>query len=105
MTDSSDQDRPFPRRANTERFRLIIGAIACVLFGVFIPWCVHALWQLDDTPVTSTFQEQMMHRKSKTMGDILDGLVRGNLRRVEESAEHMKSIGININWYSSKSLV
>ena len=39
------------------------------------------------------------------MGDILDGLVRGNLRRVEESAEHMKSIGININWYSSKFLV
>jgi hypothetical protein len=46
----------------------------------------------------------MMHRKSKAMADILDGLVRGNLRSVEESAEHMKSIGAHLNWYSSSKL-
>ena len=68
---------------------------------MFTAWGVRALWQLDDTPVTSTFNEQMMHRKTRTMEQILDGLVRGDLRRVENSAEHMKSIGLHVNWYSS----
>ncbi len=56
---------------------------------------------LTTSHVTSTFNEQMMHRKTRTMGQILDGLVRGDLRRVENSAEHMKSIGLHVNWYSS----
>ena len=54
--------------------------------------------------MTSTFNEQMMHRKTRTMEQILDGLVRGNMRRVEKSAEHMKSIGVHLNWYSSSEL-
>lgn len=104
MTDSMGQDKPFPRRANAERYWLIIGAMVCVLFGVFIAWGVHALWQLDNAEVTSTFEEQMMHRKSKTMADILDGLVRGRMHSVEKAAERMTSIGVHLNWYSSSEL-
>ena len=66
-----------------------------------LAWGVHALWQMEDIPATSTFKEQMMHRKTQAMEQILDGLVRGDLRRVEKSAEHMKSIGVHVNWYSS----
>ncbi|MCG8653598.1 MAG: hypothetical protein MI861_27420 [Pirellulales bacterium] len=80
------------------------GAVVCVLLGALMAWGVHGLWQLGDTPVTSTFQEQMMHRKTRTMEQILDGLVRGKLHRVEESALQMKSIGVHLNWYSSSSL-
>ena len=72
----------------------------CALLG----WGVHALWQMDDIPVTSTLNEQMMHRKTRTMEQILDGLVRGNMRSVEKSAEHMKSIGVHLDWYSSSEL-
>lgn len=85
-------------------FRLFAGAIGCMLLGAFMAWGVHALWQMDDIPVTRTFNEQMMHRKTRTMEQILDGLVRGNMRRVENSAEHMKSIGLHFDWYSSNEL-
>jgi len=104
MNDSNDQHKAFPRNSNSERWWMIAGAIACVLFGAFVTWGVHAMWQLDDTPITSTFKAQMMHRKSKTMAEILDGLVRGKLGSVEDSAEQMKSIGVHLNWYSSSEL-
>jgi hypothetical protein len=42
--------------------------------------------------VTNNYQEQLMHRKTRTMEQILDGLVRGNMRRVEDAAEHMQTI-------------
>lgn len=54
--------------------------------------------------MTSTFNEQMMHRKTRTMEQILDGLVRGDLRRVQDSAEHMWKIGHRLNWYLSSPL-
>ncbi len=75
----------------------------CALWRV-LGWGVHALWQMDDTQVTGTLKEQMMHRKTRTMEQILDGLVRGNMRSVEKSALHMKSIGVHLNWYSSSEL-
>jgi hypothetical protein len=99
-----DLNEPLPRVKLTTHFPLIGGAIFCVLFGAFLGWGVHALWQMEDTPVTSTFNEQMMHRKTRTMEQILDGLVRGDLRRVEKSAEQMKSIGVHVNWYSSSEI-
>ena len=101
MKDSNDPDKPLPRTVPTKHIWLIAGALVCVLFGAVMALGVHALWQLDDTPVTSTFNEEMMHRKTRTMEQSLDGLVRGNLRRVESSAEHMISIGLHVNWYSS----
>ncbi len=86
------------------RFQVVAGALVCVLFGALLGWGVHALWKMDDIQVTSTLKEQMMHRKTRTMEQILDGLVRGNMRSVEKSAEHMKSIGVHLDWYSSSEL-
>ena len=88
----------------TKHFPLIGGASFCVLLGAFVAWGVYALWQMEDIPVTSTFKEQMMHRKTRTMEQILDGLVRGNMRSVAKSALHMKSIGVHLDWYSSSEL-
>ncbi len=99
-----DQNKSLLRTMLTKHFPQIGGAVFCVLLGVLMTWGVHALWQMDDTPVTSTFNEQMMHRKTRTMEQILDGLVRGDMRRVENSAEHMKSIGVHVNWYSSSEI-
>ncbi len=101
MKDSNDQDKTVPESTLTKPFPLIAGALICVLVGAFMAWGVHALWQLDDIPVTSTLQEQMMHRKTQTMGQILDGLVRGDLSRVEASAGRMWEIGHTLNWYLS----
>lgn len=85
-------------------YQMVAGALVCVISGTLLGWGVHALWQMDDAQVTSTLKEQMMHRKTRTMEQILDGLVRGNMRSVEKSAEHMKSIGFHVNWYSSSEL-
>ena len=104
MKKSNDQDRPMSRIHFTDRFWLITGALVCVLFGAFMAWGIRALWQLEDTRGTNTLKEQMMHRKTRTMEHILDGLVRGDLRRVEDSAEHMWTIGHRLNWYLSSPL-
>ncbi len=47
------------------RFQVVAGALVCVLFGALLGWGVHALWQMEDIPVTSTLKEQMMHRKTR----------------------------------------
>ncbi len=89
---------------HTERSWLISGAIVCVLFGAFLSWSLHALWQMQDTPATSSVKERMMHKKTRTMEDILDGLVRGDLSRVEDAARQMWKLGDRLNWYLSSSL-
>ena len=104
MKGSGDQDEPLARLRFKTSFPLIASALACVLFGSFLALGVRALWQLDGIPATSTFKEQMMHRKSRAMAQISDGLVRGDLRRVEASAEHMWEIGQALNWYMSSDL-
>ncbi len=104
MTDPDIQTLASSRMSLFERFPLIVGAVACVLFGGLMALGVRALWQLDETPATSTFKEQMMHRKTRTMEQILDGLVRGDLRRVENSAERMWDIAGNLDWYMSNPL-
>ncbi len=104
MSNLNDQDNGLLPAILVDRVWLATGVLVCVLFGTLMGWGIHALWQLDDTPATNTFKEQMMHRKTRTMEQILDGLVRGNLRRVENSAEHMWKIGNELNWYLSSSL-
>jgi len=59
---------------------------------------------MDDAPMTITFNEQMMHRKTKAMRQIFDGLVRGDTSRVEDAAEDMRSIGLHFDWYSSSEI-
>jgi hypothetical protein len=104
MQNMNDQNRMLPRMKLTKHFPRIGGAVFCIIFGALLAWAVHGLWQMENIPVTSTFNEQMMHRKTRTMEQILDGLVRGDMRRVENSAEHMKSIGFHVDWYSSSEL-
>lgn len=80
----------------------IAGATAFMLLGGFLAWGVHALWQVGNEPLSgTTLSSQLMHRKTRTMEQILDGLVRGDMRRVEKSAAHMKSIGDTLNWYTT----
>lgn len=62
---------------------------------------VVTLWRTESIPATGSLEAQRMHRKTRTMERILDGLVRGDLRRVEASAERMQSIGQTLNWYLS----
>lgn len=40
-----------------------------------------------------------MHRKTSAMQDILDGMIRGDLRRVETAADQMAAYGNTIEWY------
>lgn len=101
MQDPNIQNKSHSRTRLTKRFQLLVGALLCLLSGGLMTLAVVALWRMDKIPATSTLQEQMMHRKTRTMEQILDGLVRGDLRRVERSAEHMQSIGQAINWYLS----
>lgn len=42
-----------------------------------------------------------MHRKTNAMHDILDGMIRGDLRRVETAANRMNDYGNTIEWYLS----
>lgn len=104
MNNVNEQGQAMLSKIRTERSWLMTGSAVCVLFIALAAWGVRALWRVDEMPVDSTFKEQMMHRKSKTMADILDGLVRGNMRHVERSAEHMEFIGNRLNWYSSGNL-
>ena len=102
---SSDHENGFHERF-PPHIQIAAGAFACVLFGTLMGWAVHALWQMDETQVVGadSFKERMMHRKTRTMEQILDGLVQGNIRSVETSAEKMKSIGVHLNWYSANEL-
>jgi len=104
MRDSNDQVKPFSRATTKRLFPLIVGAVTCFFFGAAMALGVYMLWQLDDLQATSSLEEQMMHRKTRTMTQILDGLVRGDLRRVERSAEHMWRLGQRLDWYLSSSL-
>lgn len=101
MTDSDFENEPLSRPPWPLRSPLIAGIIACVLFGAVMALGVRALWNLDKMPVMNNLKEQMMHRKTRTMEQILDGLVRGNLSSVENSAERMWDIGSTLDWYLS----
>jgi predicted transposase YbfD/YdcC len=104
MTDPDAPKHSSSRRSLFDRFPVFVGAVACVLFGMFLALGVRAFWGLDPTPGTTTVQEQMMHRKTRTMEQILDGLVRGDLSRVEESAELMWDIANKLDWYLTNPL-
>ncbi|MEQ9408088.1 MAG: hypothetical protein RIK87_10205 [Fuerstiella sp.] len=103
--DSSDQESGLHEKF-PPHVQIAAGALVCVLFGTLMGWAIHVLWKMDETQVagTDSFKEQMMHRKTRTMEQILDSLVRGNMRSVEKSARKMESIGVHLNWYSSSEL-
>ena len=70
-----------------------------------IAWSVLWLWQtaaeIDRNPFRNDAQAQMMHRKTTAMQAISDGLIRGDLRRVESTAKQLSAYGDAINWYLS----
>lgn len=83
----------------------IAGANTLIHFSAFLGGGIHALWQMDNEPVKGTsLSSQMMHRKTRTMEQILDSLVRGDMRLVGTSTVHMNSIGDTLDWYSTKEL-
>lgn len=85
--------------------RLVAGVSGALLASVAIVWSVLWLWQtaaeIDRNPPQGGFKEQMMHRKTSEMQDILDGMIRGDLRRVETAAGRMNVYGNTIDWYLS----
>jgi hypothetical protein len=101
MRDSNDPEQPLGQSVLKKHFPLITGAVACILFGVVMASGVYWMWQMENTPVTGDFRGRVMHRKTRTMNLITDGLVRGELRRVQSSAETMWEIGQTLNWYLS----
>jgi hypothetical protein len=104
MDNSDTQPTRRPRTQHTERSWLIGGALICLLLGAVIGWSVHLTWQLGGIRVTNSFKSQMMHRKTRSMDNILDGLVLGDLNYVEKSAQQMWDIGHSLNWYMSSRL-
>ncbi len=104
MKDPDLQNQPSSRSIFTMRSPQIAIAVACVFFGAVAALGIRALWQLGAMPVSVSLAEEMMHRKTRTMEHVLDGLVRGNLREIESSAERMWDIGNALNWYGSNPL-
>jgi hypothetical protein len=70
-----------------------------------IVWSVRWLWQtageLDRKPSRGGVAEQLMNRKSSAMQAILDGMIRGDLQRVNTAAKTMEDYGNTIEWYLS----
>lgn len=85
--------------------QLMIGVAGALLASVAIAWSFLWLWQrageIDRKPPQSGVKEQLMHRKTNAMQDILDGMIRGDLRRVETAANRMNDYGHAIGWYLS----
>jgi len=95
----------------TMRFPTAFQAIVGVSFGTMtflgIVWSVHWLWQTagehDRNPPRGGVPEQLMNRKSSAMQDILDGMIRGDLKQVNAAAKRMEAYGDTIEWYLSHS--
>jgi len=80
--------------------RLIAG-VSCALLAIAL--LVWFLWLLivRNPPGGVGLDGAMMHRKSTAMQDILEGMIRGDLRRVETAASRMNEYGNTIEWYLS----
>jgi len=85
--------------------RLIAGVSVALLTIAALVWTVMWLWQtageIDRNPPQGGLKEQLMHRKTNAMHDILDGMIRGDLRRVETAANRMNDDGNTFEWYLS----
>jgi hypothetical protein len=85
--------------------RVIAGVAGVLLASAAVSYSVLWLWQtageFDRSPPQGGLKEQMMHRKTNAMQEILDGMIRGDLRRVETAASQLNDYGNTINWYLS----
>ena len=68
-------------------FRRIVGASSAVLAIVALVWVFQVL--ISRVPIGVGLKAQMMHRKTMAMQTILDGMIRGDLQRVEKAANQL----------------
>ena len=87
--------------------QLIIGVSFGTIVFLAIVWSTRWLWQTagehDRNPPRGGVPEQLMNRKSSAMQDILEGMIRGDLQRVNTAAKKMEAYGATIEWYLSHS--
>jgi len=68
-------------------FRRIVVASSAVLAIVALVWVFQIL--ISRVPIGVGLKAQMMHRKTMAMQTILDGMIRGDLQRVEKAANQL----------------
>lgn len=77
--------------------------LTSAITGAFLLWVVQLIWftaaEFDRNPSRTGVKSQIMHRKSESMQDILDGMVAGNLGHVHLAAKRMERCGEMIEWY------
>jgi hypothetical protein len=85
--------------------QLIAGVSCGTIIFLAIVWFTGWLWQTagehDRNPPRGGVPEQLMNRKSSAMQDILEGMIRGDLSRVNAAARRMEAYGDSIEWYLS----
>ena len=83
-------------------FKLIAGLLAAMFAMV---WIILWLWDFtgryDSDQTRGTLSRQMMDRKSKTMEDILDGMIREDYSRLDRGAQWMKAYSDAIEHFLS----
>ncbi|QDU08393.1 hypothetical protein V202x_17610 [Gimesia aquarii] len=81
--------------------RLILVMLGCTLFGAAMVLLFQLIWQAAEeherNPNRVNLRNQIMRRKTKTMHDILDGMIYGDLGRVETAANRMQKYSETIN--------
>ena len=80
--------------------RRIVGVSCAVLAIVALAWLFQLLIARVP-PGGGGLKTQMMHRKSTAMQTILEGMIRGDLHRVETAANQLAAYGNTIEWYLS----
>lgn len=94
-------EREPPMKSQVRSWIVTISVSAAA--GAFLFWFIQLIWQkageIDSAPSRYGFKNQVMHRKSKEMHDILDEMVSGDLERVQTSAKRMKRYGKMISGF------
>ncbi len=85
--------------------QLIAGVSCGTIIFLAIVWFAGWLWQTagehDRNPPRGSVPKQLMNRKSSAMMDIFEGMIRGDLRRVNVAAKRLETYGNAMGWYIS----
>jgi len=89
-------------RGQVRLFAGVLGvSLAMVAIVSLLIWLWQTVAEIDRKPPQGGLKEQLMHRKTSAMQDILDGMIRGDLRRVETAANLMAAYDNTIKEYHS----
>jgi len=89
-------------RGHLRHFAAVSGVLlTTVAIALLILWLWRNAAEIDGQPPRSGLNVQSMHRKSRAMHDILDGMIQGDLRRVKTAADQMAAHGNTIEVYLS----